>query len=295
MELEAKRIDPDDWVLFGGGGNGMSYYHREDDSLVLKMNKASLPAEHTMREFKRSKSLYEMGVNCPRVIDYVFDGERYGLIVERVKDKKSFARIISEDPSQLEPLAKAFARNARQLHEVRCDNGLFPSFRENYLKELSECKALSSKEKQILRNALDSMDNADFCIHGDLTPGNIIRADGKDFWIDLGEVTYGDPDIDLGNLMFVSDHIPKKLVDFLYHISREQVRKFFEIYGKEYFGERWRTPELDAKMHDILLIKAGSSILKRPKSGIIYRPLINGHMFRYSLKKSILDLLVRKI
>lgn len=295
MQREASIIDIDDWVQFGGGGNGLSYYHKEDDSLVLKMNKASLPEEHTLSEFERSKSLYEMGVSCPRVIDYVSDGQRYGLIVERVKDKKSFARIISEDPSQLEPLAREFARQARLLHGVRCDNGLFPGFRENYLKGLDESKVLSVKEKRILCEALDSMDDEAFCIHGDLTPGNIIRAGGKDYWIDLGEVTWGDPDIDFGNMMFVSNHIPVKLVEYLYHVSREQFREFVGIYAREYFGERWGTPELEAKLHDVLLIKAGNSILKRPASGILYRPLINGHHFRYSIIRGLMNLLVRKI
>lgn len=295
MSQEARRISLDDWELFGGGGNGLSYYNLQDDSIVLKMNKATLPPEHTLREFQRSKSLYEMGISCPRVIDFVTDGERYGLIVERIKEKKSFARIISEDPSQLEPLARAFAQNARQLHSVRCDNGLFPSFRENFLNGLSESTALSDKEKRILRKTLDSMSDEAFCIHGDLTPGNIIRAGGKDYWIDLGDVTFGDPDIDMGYLMFVADHIPTKLVDFLYHISRKQFQEFAEIYGQEYYGSRWRSPELEAKLHDVLLIKAGNSILKRPASGIIYRPLINGHTLSYSIRRSLLSLFVRKI
>lgn len=295
MSQEARRISLDDWELFGGGGNGLSYYNLQDDSIVLKMNKATLPPEHTLREFQRSKSLYEMGISCPRVIDFVTDGELYGLIVERIKEKKSFARIISEDPSQLEPLARAFAQNARQLHSVRCDNGLFPSFRENFLKGLSESTALSDKEKRILRKALDSMRDEAFCIHGDLTPGNIIRAGGKDYWIDLGDVTYGDPDIDMGYLMFVADHIPTKLVDFLYHISRKQFQQFAEIYGREYYGSLWRTPELEAKLHDVLLIKAGNSILKRPASGIIYRPLINGHTLSYSIRRSLMSLFVRKL
>lgn len=295
MNQEPTRIDLDDWELFGGGGNGLSYNHREDDTLVLKMNKASLPEEHTRQEFLLSRSLYEMGVNCPKVIDFVFDGERYGLVVEKVKDKKSFARIISEDPSQLEPLARAFARNARQLHSVRCGNGPVPSFREYYLNGLSDCKALSDKEKRILRDALDSMDDEDFCLHGDLTPGNIIRAGGKDYWIDLGEVTYGDPDIDFGYMMFISDHIPKKLVPYLYHISRKQFREFTRIFGQEYYGDRWGTPELNAKLHNVLLIKAGNSILKRPKAALIYRPLIGGRKLRYTLLRALMNLLVREI
>ena len=289
----ATKINLDDWILSGGGGNGLSYNHKKDESIILKMNKPSLPKEHTEREFQRSRALYEMGVNCPKVIDFVTDGHRYGLIEEKVNGKKSFARIISEAPDQLEPLAKAFAQRARLLHQIRCDNGLFPSYRENYLKKLAQSKVLSAKEKQILRDALDSMDDAVYCIHGDLTPGNIIRAGGKDYWIDLGDVMYGDPDIDFGNMMFLCDHVPVKLIDYLYHISLEQFREFVEIYGKEYFGDRWGTRELEDKLHKVLLLKAGSAVLKRPKSGILYRPLIRGDLRRYGIMKAIMNVFIR--
>lgn len=291
----ATQINLDDWIQFGGGGNGLSYIHKKDDSLILKMNKASLPGEYAEREFRRSQALYEMGVSCPKVMDFVTDGSRYGMIVEKVKGKKSFARIISEDPDQLEPLAKAFARRARELHQTRCDDGPFPSYRENYLEGLSKSKVLSVREKQILRDALDAMDDGAFCIHGDLTPGNIIRAEGKDYWIDLGDVMYGDPDIDFGNMMFICNHVPVKLIDYLYHISLEQFREFVGIYAREYFGDRWGTKELDEKLHKVLLLKAGSAVLKRPKSGILYRPLISGDIRKYKILTGIMNRLIIKI
>lgn len=81
------QINLDDWIISGEGANGISYNHRDDDSVILKMNRASLPREHTEREFQRSLSLYEMDVSCPKVIELVTDGERYGLIVEKVDGK----------------------------------------------------------------------------------------------------------------------------------------------------------------------------------------------------------------
>ena len=48
-------------------------------------------------------------------------------------------------------------------------------------------------------------------------------------------------------------------------------------------------------LHNVLLIKAGNSILKRPASGIIYRPLIKGHTLSYSIRRSLMSLFVRKL
>lgn len=294
MELEVKKINLDDWVLSGGGGNGQSYNHKDDPTILLKMNKASLPKKFAEFEYLRTDSLYAMGVSCAKVIDLVTDGKRFGLIIEKVKDKRSFARIISDNPDQIVPLAKSFAQEARQLHQIRCNNGLIPSYRDEYLKYLSQCRFLSKREKRILKDALDAMDDKDYCVHGDLTPGNIIRADGKNFWIDLGDVTYGDPDIDFGNMMFVSNHVPPKLIEYLYHVSRDQFREFVDAYAHEYFGERWGSQALQEKLQKVLLVKVGLSVLKHPAAGIIYRPFIKGHKHRYALMRKLMDLFVRK-
>ena len=294
MNQEIRQINMDDWVLSGGGANGMSYDHKEDNSLMLKMNKKSLPKEHTIREFQRSQSLYEMGISCPKIRGIVTDGHRYGLVAEKVNGKKSFVRIISEEPEQLETLARTFAHEAQKLHQFRCDNGLFPSYRETYIEQLSKCRVLSDKEKQILMNALDAMDDSAFCLHGDLTPGNIIRAEGKDYWIDLGDVMYGDPDIDYCNMMFASNHIPPRLIPYFYHISIEQYRLFSEIYAQEYYGERWGTQELNEKLHNVLLLKMGLTIFKVPLTVFFYRPFINGQERRYRIRRSIMDAIVWK-
>ena len=294
MELEVKKINLDDWTLSGGGGNGQSYNHKNDASILLKLNKVSVPKKFAESEYLRTDSLHTMGVSCAKVLDFVTDGKRYGIIIEKVKGKQSFARIISENPDQIAFIAKTFAQEAHKLHQIECNNGIIPSYRDEYLKYLSQCRTLSNKEKNILRDALDAMDDMCYCIHGDLTPSNIIRADEKNYWIDLGDVTYGDPDIDFGNMMFVSDHVPPKLIEYFYHITRDQFREFVNIYAHEYFGERWNSQDLQEKLQKVLLIKIGLTVLKQPAAGLIYRPFIKGHKLRYAFMRKLMNLFIRK-
>ena len=102
--MNAKLIDLKDWVPFGGGGFGDSFYHKTDDSVVLKLNKASVPAQRALMEFQRSKAVYEMGIPSAQPFDYVTDGKRYGMTMERIRGKESFGRIIADNPHRLEEL-----------------------------------------------------------------------------------------------------------------------------------------------------------------------------------------------
>lgn len=108
-QRQAKLIDLNEWERSGGGGNGWSYINRNDSSIMLKLNKEEISEEISCREYQISAALYEMGISCPRVFDFVTDGTRYGMTVERIQGKKSYVRMIADNPGLLEPLAKDFA------------------------------------------------------------------------------------------------------------------------------------------------------------------------------------------
>ena len=81
-DMNARTINIQEWEPFGGGGYGESYYNKSDDSVILKLNKPSVPAEKTLEEFQLSKAVFDMGIPSARPYEFVTDGERYGMIVE---------------------------------------------------------------------------------------------------------------------------------------------------------------------------------------------------------------------
>ena len=274
-----KRIDLNDWVLAGEGGNGQVYNHKSDASLILKLNRESMEKERAEREYIVSKAVYESGIPCPQVYDLVTDGKRVGVIGQRISKKKSFARMISEDRSRLEPLAKEFAARSRDFHSVRCDTTVFLSFKQKARSLYESCEAIPEKAKQILYSCLDALTDENAPIHGDFQPGNIIRSEGRDYWIDLGDFTYGDPDFDMASLLMLSKNTPSAIVKSLFHISRKEMAQFTEIYGAEYYGSRWHTKELDRKLDRVLLLKMGLSITNKPQSAFMFLPYIMGRKF----------------
>ena len=103
-------IDLSEWEEFGEGGVGKTFFHKTDDSVILKLNNEGWPEEKALAEYNFSKKVEEMGIECPHTYDYVTDGTRFGMTVERIKGKKSFYRILSEDPSKADELARPLRR-----------------------------------------------------------------------------------------------------------------------------------------------------------------------------------------
>ncbi len=67
--------------------------------------------------------------------------------------------------------------------------------------------------------------------------GNIIRADGKDYWIDLADFRYGHPYFDMGMLYFVCVSNPSdEIAQRLFHLSHAQMLRVWEVFVKGYFG-----------------------------------------------------------
>lgn len=287
--MTPKKIDLNDWVLFGEGGNGQAFNHKTDESLMLKLNREGMPAERAEWEYVVTKAVYDSGIPCPAVYDLVTDGRRTGVICQRIKSKKSFARMISEDKSLLEPLAKDFAARSKVFHSTECDTNVFQSYKEKIRRIYDSNDVLPADVKKILYSYLDEIPEATTSLHCDFQPGNIIRAEGKDYWIDLGDFSYGDPDFDMTSMLLLSTFTPNGVVKYLFHISKKEMARFTEVYGAAYYGDKWHTPELDAKLDKILCLKLGLSVALNPASAPMFLPYIRGKKFMTKLIARITD------
>ncbi|MBQ0016923.1 MAG: phosphotransferase [Bacteroidales bacterium] len=293
-QRQAKLIDLEDWEKFGGGGNGWSYNHKHDSSIIMKLNKKEISEEISYREFLTSKTLHEMGINCPKVLDFVTDGIRFGMTIERIQDKQSYVKMIADNPDLLEPLAKDFAVQSKKFHSIKCDITLFDSNTERFRRLFASCPRFTDSDKKMLDGCLDALEDVQCPIHGDFTPSNIIRSDGKDYWIDLGNFSYGDPDMDLDSLNFIAKYTPAKVVEYIFHITRKQFKQFLEIYGREYYGDRWGSKELKKKIDSITMIRVARTIAERPRASIIYLPLLHHQRFKFAIILKLADIFVRR-
>ena len=297
MNEKARLIDINEWVQTGEGTDAVTYISRTDDSVLLRMNVRHGNREDVYSEYVRSLAVESLGISTPKVLEFVTDGLNHGIVFQRIDGKKSLSQIISEHPEQVDDIAAQMAQMAHGLHSVPCDTGLFDNVGKRYIETIDSCGHIPERLKVLLRSYASAFADCTTCLHGDLQPGNIIRAGGKDYWIDAGRFGYGDPDLDFSSLYILSHLTPKCIVQDLCHISIRQMRKFTDSYGRAYYGERYGSPELRDKLEKAGLLRLGVSfaLSRRPKAfRFFYIDTFYGNSLRAKIKMMLMDLLARK-
>jgi len=238
MKTEATIITLDEWTLAGGGWQGESYFHKTNPQLLLKL--FAPDSENSARlEYNATKAIQNTGVPCTKIYDLVKVGDRYGIIYQRVQNKKSFCRAIADDPSCLEEMAERFAKMAKELHATRNDGVSFTNSLDFYADVLSKTPKIEPSLRKEFEQLIAQMreNNPGTLVHGDFHFGNVITDGKKDYFIDLGSFAYGHPDIDHSMLYFVCMMLPEEDLLREYHIHKPEAQRFWKQYKRFYFGD----------------------------------------------------------
>lgn len=230
-----QQINLEDYFQSGEGGQALTYI-RKDGSAMAKMFQFGLGSETVEREFRISRAAYEAGIPCPRPIRLVTDGKCFGAEYEVVANKRSFTRIISEEPQQLEALTRKFAGLGKQLHSMPADTDVFPDMKEVIRPWIEKSACISEPLRGRLLAVLDSIPAPKTCLHGDFHIGNIITDGEKDYWIDLGDFAWGAPEWDLSMNFFLANYLSPENMDNLFHLDPATFRRHWELLVKSYYG-----------------------------------------------------------
>lgn len=224
---------------------GASYmskaYNCDDGDSMMKLYGPGVPRETVFREKTVARAVMLFGLPTPLVGSVSEDGGRTALDFERIHGKRSFSRIISEEPGKLEPIARRFARMSRQLHETPCDTAVFENRVLAHRQAVINCRELTDADKEVFLSFADSIPVATTCLHGDLQPSNVITTGLEDLWIDLGDFGYGYPLLDLGMLYFLTRLTTEERAMQLFHLDCASLARFWDAFAEEYAGAR--TPE----------------------------------------------------
>ena len=256
MNKKAKRINPEEWEMFGGGYTADSYFHVSEEKWILKLYAEFMNPEMPLRELEVAEKLIYSGIKVPQPVAYVTDGLRYGGVFERIMDKKSFSRLLSESPEKLDEVAKKFADLTLMLHDVDCPETAFPSIAEKCKRDVMRAKCVDKYQKEALLQFIDDTPIVRKCLHGDLNLGNVIFADGVDpMFIDLGDFGWGNPLFDLSMFYFTAFYTNEELQQHLYHLSTEMMQKVWNAFAKYYFAGKDIAAE-EAKIKDYCVFNA---------------------------------------
>jgi len=237
--MDFKIIDISTWTQVGEGGVGKTYTHPDNPNILLKVNRASMSDELTVkREVEASQHVFNLGLSTPRMYDIVRVGDAYGYTFERIKGKKSLSRICADDPSRIGEIATLLARKGKELHATPCDTAFFPSHKEGALKAIAAAVFADAADRQKLLTFVEGLDDVPTCIHGDFQTGNMILSEeGKPYWIDLGWFSYGLPMFDIGHLFLITQIYSQfqRMIDII-HMNREQLLTFWDAFATAYSG-----------------------------------------------------------
>ena len=229
-------IDLNEYVQTGEGGTALTYTHETRPTMAKLFNPGN-EAELAEKEFLTARAVFEMGIPTPEPLRLVTDGQRRGVEYELIRNKRSFTRIISQEPERLEEISLAFARMARELHTKKADTSRFTSIKETLRRFYQEKgDRVTDEYKERALNFIDKSPDADTCLHGDLHIGNVITDERRNLWIDLGQFCYGEPEWDLGWMWTICNRMDGKRTDFILHVTPETLKAHWNIFLAAYLG-----------------------------------------------------------
>ena len=236
-----QQINISEWTLAGEGYNGQAYLSEAHPGVMLKLVRRELgAAHHVEKEFNAAKAAAAIGLPTPEVYEIVRDGEDHGYLCQAIEGKKSLARMCADEPDRISEIAAIMADYGRSLHNTPIPAGVdVAHMKALLLKALEGSPLLTEGQREHLKALVQAMPEDKTCLHGDFQPGNLIMAQGKPYWIDLGWLAQGYYKMDLAHLykmMVVDSKIPQ--VQDLTHMTQEQMVAFWDAFAKAYTGSK---------------------------------------------------------
>ena len=230
-----EKINLEEYKRTGEGGTAVSYTHKTRNTLA-KLYNPGFEADRAKAEFLTARTVFELGVPTPEPYRLVTDGERFGAEYALIPNKRSFARIISQEPDRLQEISLTFASWARKLHSTPADTHRLRSYKQVLTQFYKEKNLVPEVFKQRALAFLERVPDAGTLLHGDLQIGNIITDGDHTFWIDVGEFSYGTPEWDVCIMWTISQRMDEHRADLLFHLKPEQLKKHWEIFLPAYLG-----------------------------------------------------------
>lgn len=232
---EPELVDMNDYVESGDGFTAISYNHKEKP-VMMKLYAPFVPPFVPQNEMKRARDVMALGINTPKALGIVTDGQRVGVQFERIMNKYSYSRAISRDLSKLKEYAVDFAHKCKELHETQCNTRNFPNITDLAFEFINKNTIYTERQKAKMMEFFGSVPQTTTCLHGDMHTGNIITDGKQTWWIDLSDFTYGNPLYDFGMFYFVT-FVCNDRNEQIFHMTTDQMKEVWKYMVEEYFGE----------------------------------------------------------
>lgn len=233
VERALRQLSINGCEQIGVGGVGTVY--RLDGDTIIKVFREGTTIDEVRKEITMSKEAFVMGTPTAISFDIVKVGSQYGLVYELL-NAETLSSCIKRAPERIDEYARQYANLFRQLHsiEVPADSNV-PDAIEHERQQILHIRRYFPQESiDLLLQILDTIPTGNRLLHLDLQVKNTMMQDNELMLIDMGEMGYGHPVLDLGHayssmVLLIGDY------DKTIGIPRELGNKFWDLAINYYF------------------------------------------------------------
>ena len=198
VERALRQLSVEGCEVIGVGGVGTVY--RLDGDTIIKVFREGTTIEEVRREITMSKEAFVMGMPTAISFDVVRVGCQYGLVYELLQ-ADTLSACIKREPGRIDEFARKYAELFHQLHAIEVPGGSsVPCAIERERQQIRHIRRYFPQESiDLMLRIIDAIPDANRLLHLDLQTKNAMVQNGELMLIDMGEVGYGHPLLDLGH------------------------------------------------------------------------------------------------
>ena len=234
VERALRQVSLDGCEILGIGGVGTVY--RLNDDTIIKVFREGTTMDEVRHEITMSKEAFVMGMPTAISFDVVQVGSQYGLVYELLQ-AHTLSTCIKHQPERLDFFARQYAQLFRQLHAIEVPAGsTIPNALDHERQQVLHIRRYFPQQAvDLLLHILDAIPAGNRLLHLDLQAKNaMIQGDDELMLIDMGEMGYGHPILDLAHayssmVLFIGDY------DTVIGIPRDMGNKLWDLAINYYF------------------------------------------------------------
>ncbi len=239
VERAMRQMSIEGCRLIGIGGVGKVY--RLDGDTIIKVFREGTTMDEVRREITLAKEAFVLGMPTPISFDVVkvapsseCPTECYGLVYELLK-AKTLSTYLRQHPDRLDDCARKYANLFLELHSIEVpESGAVPSAIDYELRQIEHIRRyFPERNIDMMRAIINSIPKANRLLHLDLQTKNAMVQGDELMLIDMGEVSYGHPMLDLGHahssmVNLIGDY--EKIIGLPQELARQMWNRAMEYY-----------------------------------------------------------------
>lgn len=198
VERALREMNIEGCPVIGRGGVGVVY--RIDDDTIVKVFREGTTLDEVCGEITMAKEAFMLGMPTAISFDVVRVGTQYGLVYELLR-AETLSSCLSRNPELLDSYAEKYADVFMRMHAIEVPStSNIPSAMDHEHDAIEHIRRyFSDDDIELLLHIVDAIPPANRMLHLDLQSKNVMMQGDEPMLIDMGEIGYGHPLLDLAH------------------------------------------------------------------------------------------------